>query len=310
LPLQACSQHVVPIDLARLGRRVLLVEGNLTQRTVLGRQLAYAGYEVVSTASAAEVLPLVRQARSEQAAFEALLIDAKQSGLGGAELDATWLNDAVLAGCRVVLLTGLDQRDDLPRFAAKGYAHLLKPVRTGELIECLDRVLQGDGASTHARHAPAKTITELRPARYRGKILLAEDNVVNQKVAARFLERLGCTVRIAGDGSQAVQAWHGEGFDLILMDLQMPIMDGFTATQQIRASSAYAQRPTPIVALTANAMVGQSESCLRAGMSAFLTKPIDIGKLQEVLLQFGLGIDAHIESARAAPARSIRLPST
>jgi PAS domain S-box-containing protein len=310
LPLQACSQHVVPIDLARLGRRVLLVEGNPTQRSVLGRQLAYAGYEVVSAASAAEVLPLVRQARSVQAAFEALLIDAKQSGLGGDELDARWLNDAVLAGCRVVLLSGLDQRDNLPRFAAMGCAHLLKPVRTGELLECLDRVLRGDVASTHARHAPAEPVTELRPARYRGRILLTEDNVVNQKVAARFLERLGCTVRIAGDGSQAVQAWHEERFDLILMDLQMPIMDGFTATQHIRATSAYAQRPTPIVALTANAMVGQSESCLRAGMSAFLTKPIDIAKLQEVLLQFGLGIDAHIESASAARARPMRVPST
>jgi CheY-like chemotaxis protein/HPt (histidine-containing phosphotransfer) domain-containing protein len=120
-------------------------------------------------------------------------------------------------------------------------------------------------------------------------VLLTEDNVVNQKVAARFLERLGCSVQIAADGAQAVQACQQAQFDLILMDLQMPVMDGLTATHHIRALPSYRARPTPIVALTANAMVGQSESCLRAGMNGFLTKPIDIAKLQEVLQSFGLG---------------------
>jgi two-component system, sensor histidine kinase and response regulator len=310
LPLQACSQLPVPIDLGRLGRRVLLVEDNLTQRTVLARQLAYAGYDVVSTATATEVLPLVRQARNARSAFEAVLIDADQSGTGGVQLDQTWLSNADLAGCHVILLTGLDQRSELQRFAAMGCAaHLLKPVRNGELLECLDRVLQGDG-ETPVRRALPEPAADLRPARYRGKILLTEDNVVNQKVAARFLERLGCTVHIAGDGSQAVHACQHQQFDLILMDLQMPIMDGFTATQQIRATAAYAAKPIPIVALTANAMVGQSESCLRAGMSAFLTKPIDITKLQEVLQRFGLSSEATLaipvaEAAAVAAAADV-----
>jgi two-component system, sensor histidine kinase and response regulator len=156
------------------------------------------------------------------------------------------------------------------------------------LLECLDRIARGELGTT-TRSAPPALSSQIRSARYRGRVLLTEDNPVNQKVAARFLERLGCSVQIAADGAQAVQACQRERFELILMDLQMPVMDGLTATRQIRMLPTELAQPTPIVALTANAMVGQSESCLSAGMSGFLTKPIDIDRLKEVLERFGLG---------------------
>jgi signal transduction histidine kinase/DNA-binding response OmpR family regulator len=124
--------------------------------------------------------------------------------------------------------------------------------------------------------------------RFRGKVLLVEDNAVNQKVAQRFLERLGCEVVLAENGEHCIRAWEGGRFDVVLMDIQMPVMDGYTATRLIREKEF--DRRTPIVALTANAMTGQLERCLAAGMDALLTKPIAIEKLREVLDRYGLAI--------------------
>jgi CheY-like chemotaxis protein len=126
---------------------------------------------------------------------------------------------------------------------------------------------------------------------YRGTVLLVEDNAVNQKVAVRFLERMGCTVRVADNGVEAVRACEETTFDLVLMDLQMPVMDGITATLRIRERETGDGRPhTPIIALTANAMASQLERCMEVGMNAFLTKPLEIPRLHEVLTRFGLRV--------------------
>jgi two-component system, sensor histidine kinase and response regulator len=125
--------------------------------------------------------------------------------------------------------------------------------------------------------------------RFRGKVLLVEDNAVNQKVAQRFLERLGCEVELAENGEQCIRAWERGKFDVVLMDIQMPVMDGYTATRVIREKECV-DRHTPIVALTANAMTGQLERCLSAGMDGLLTKPVAIERLREVLDRFGLAV--------------------
>jgi two-component system, sensor histidine kinase and response regulator len=135
--------------------------------------------------------------------------------------------------------------------------------------------------------------------RFSGKVLLVEDNDVNQKVAQRFLERLGCKVVLAENGEQGVKAWEREEFALVLMDIQMPVMDGYSATRRIRQHECIGKH-TPVVALTANAMKGQLERCLEAGMDGLLTKPIVLDRLREVLERFGLGVeceDALPESA-------------
>jgi CheY-like chemotaxis protein/HPt (histidine-containing phosphotransfer) domain-containing protein len=126
--------------------------------------------------------------------------------------------------------------------------------------------------------------------RYTGRVLLVEDNTVNQKVARRFLERLGCDVTLAENGVECIKAWERGGFQLVLMDVQMPVMDGYTATRQIRDLERGRSR-TPIVALTANAMTGQLERCLETGMDGLLTKPLAVEQLQEVLERYGLALD-------------------
>jgi len=137
--------------------------------------------------------------------------------------------------------------------------------------------------------------------------LVVEDNPVNQKVAKRLLERLGCTVKLANNGQEGVQACEQHSFDIVFMDLQMPVMDGLTATRHIRAHQVDDRR-LPIIALTANAMVGQHERCLAAGMDGFLTKPIDAARLREVLMQF-VGARKHVADAQVTEATLVDSPS-
>jgi CheY-like chemotaxis protein len=148
--------------------------------------------------------------------------------------------------------------------------------------------------------------------RYEGHVLLVEDNPVNQKVAVRFLERMGCQVRVADNGAEGVKAYQESRFDLVLMDLQMPVMDGLTATRRIRELESAGGHTTPIVALTANAMTGQLERCMEAGMDGFLTKPLEIERLHETLELYGLAaqsVDKHAlpASATATPVNLARL---
>jgi two-component system, sensor histidine kinase and response regulator len=157
-----------------------------------------------------------------------------------------------------------------------------------------------DAADADAhRGAPSATGDAGKPGeRFAGKVLLVEDNVVNQKVARSFLERLGCDVAVAGNGLEAVQAFAQGRFDLVLLDLQMPLMDGYAATSCLRKLEQNRHR-TPIVALTASAMTGQRERCLEAGMDELLTKPLDVKRLRAVLVQFGLRADADGGSAQS-----------
>jgi two-component system, sensor histidine kinase and response regulator len=195
-----------------------------------------------------------------------------------------------------------------------GFAgYLTKPVRRRDLLVCLDRVLIREARDWHVQTQPIVTANIARGAsdsgRFSGRVLLAEDNAVNQKVARRFLERMGCEVTVAETGAEAVRACAGGSFRLVLMDVQMPVMDGYEATRQIR-SLEIAPAHIPIVALTANAMSGQLERCVEAGMDALLTKPLDVEQLEETLERFGLsakgitGVEPHTDltSAGAPPA--------
>jgi CheY-like chemotaxis protein len=195
-----------------------------------------------------------------------------------------------IAQTRLMLLTSLDRSGDMQRFAEIGFsAYLTKPVRTRELLECLNKSLSLEAQDWAMRSQPIITrgtlIANEAKRQYSGKVLLVEDNAINQRVAQRFLERLGCEVHVVGDGAQAVAAYQRESWGFILMDMQMPVMDGLEATRRIRELEGTEQH-TPIVALTANAMMGQLERCLEAGMDDYLTKPLDISRLQDVLDRF------------------------
>jgi two-component system sensor histidine kinase/response regulator len=300
------AQVVMPgSNVPRTERRILVVDDNETNRRVLATRLAHAGYEVALASSGREALVTMRLSLAATRGFDLVLSDFQMPDMDGAMLGERINSDPALSAARVVLLTSVDRQGDLVRFASLGFAgYLTKPIRGRELLACLDKVFEHNAQEWHAQTHPivttnslARNVSHGKP--FGGRVLLVEDNVVNQKVGQRFLERLGCEVVLAENGQEAIKAWQAGGFALVLMDVQMPVMDGYTATRQIRDLEGAAMR-TPIVALTANAMTGQLERCLQCGMDGLLTKPLEPERLEEVLERFGLGIaDAPVHSASA-----------
>ncbi len=269
-------QRVAPSELK--GRRVLVVDDNATNRKLLAIQLEQCGMRPVLSSSAAEALALMRKAHEEGEPFEIALLDHDMPDCNGAELGRRVNADEDLKLTRLVLLTSSGLRGDALRFAQIGFAgYLLKPVAESDLIDCLLVVLGGDAKDWHSQTQPIVTRHELRVLRNRSdrkRLLLAEDVPVNQKVACRALEKLGYEVDVVSNGREAVAAWETGKYDLILMDCQMPEMDGYEATREIRRREP-SDKHIPIVALTAHAMKGADEECKAAGMDDHLTKPID-----------------------------------
>ncbi|MBC7984575.1 MAG: PAS domain-containing protein, partial [Candidatus Obscuribacterales bacterium] len=280
--------------------RILIVDDNHTNRRVLLGQLEHAGYEVDAVSNGADALTAMRQALADNRSYELALIDFQMPDMDGAMLGERINADAHLSRTRVIMLTSMDRHGDVGQFAAMGFAgYLSKPVRARELLDCIDRVLAREARDWHSHSQPLVTRNALNESkvaqRFSGRVLLVEDNVVNQKVAQQFLKRLGCEVLVAENGIEGVKAYETGQFDIVLMDLQMPVMDGYAATRRIRDFQGWGKR-VPIVALTANAMPGQLERCLAAGMDDFLTKPLDVKRLREVLDKFGLGVPDPIAS--------------
>jgi PAS domain S-box-containing protein len=299
LPLETVHVADEPANAPPLPRdkRILLVDDNETNRRVLSSQMLHAGYDVELAPGGAEALEILRRPGAD---FDVVVLDYQMPAMDGAMLGEQIMNAKDIPATRLVLLTSLDRSGDMQRFADIGFsAYLTKPVRTRELLDCLGKALARDAQDWYMRSQPIITrgtlVATEKKRHYTGKVLLVEDNAINQRVAHRFLERLGCEVRVVGDGLQAVEAYRQESFGFILMDMQMPVMDGLEATQRIRELENGGER-TPIVALTANAMMGTLERCLEAGMDDYLTKPLDISRLQDVLDQF-MGPRAHAEPA-------------
>jgi CheY-like chemotaxis protein/HPt (histidine-containing phosphotransfer) domain-containing protein len=177
------------------------------------------------------------------------------------------------------------------------------------LLDTVARIMSGGPRQWQMDTQPMITLNMLTQSaaqqRYNGHVLLVEDNFVNQKVAVRFLERLGCTVEVAGNGAEGVTACQERHFDIVLMDLQMPVMDGMTATRKIREWETTGH--IPIIALTANAMTGDRELCEAAGMDGYLTKPIEVERLRNVLTKYGLAKDE--AGATGPPSRPAAPPA-
>ncbi len=291
-----CS-HSPPVSAELKGRRVLIADDNATNRKVLMGQLMMCGVEPVASSSAEEALALMRQAHSAGRPYDAALLDHLMPDCDGAQLGKTIVEDADLKSTRLILLTSSGQRGDAQVFAEIGFAgYLLKPVIQRDLMQCLVLALAKPADVWHMQSQPIITRHALRSQRTRTResILLAEDNPVNQKVAQRLLEKLDYRVEVVADGLEAVAAWKTGRFDLILMDCQMPRLDGYAATREIRRLETD-QNHIPIVALTAHAMQGDEEKCRAAGMDDYLTKPIDRDVLDACL-------ERHLSGAKTAPA--------
>jgi signal transduction histidine kinase/DNA-binding response OmpR family regulator len=275
-----------PIGATLRGRSVLVVDDNRTHCKVLAAQLLRLGVESACVNSAAQALALM-SAEPGTESFDVALIDHGMPDCDGAEL-ARRINaaDSLLKSTRLVLLTSSGQTSDVTRFEELGFAGFLpKPVALRELAACLETVLSAKAADRHSRTplavAQPASALELK----RGKILLAEDNPVNEKVATHTLRRLGYEVHAVANGQDAVAAWRDGRYDLILMDCQMPVLDGYEATRQIRSLEA-GKCHIPIVALTAHAMKDDAAQCMAAGMDHHLAKPLDRARLQACLDQY------------------------
>lgn len=304
------NSTTMPVIASAHGKRILIVDDNATNRRVLGDQLTHAGYTIASANDGASALQILEQAHAEARGFDAVVADYQMPDMDGAMMGERINANPRLSNTRLVALTSLDRQGDAQRFRGLGFAaYMTKPVRSRELLDCMQRVLAGEARQWQMESQPMITRGVLNQLdaqqRFKGKILLVEDNLVNQKVASRYLERMGCTVRIAHNGLEGVNAFEEDSFDLIFMDVQMPVMDGLTATGKIREIEATQPRNgralrTPIVALTANAMRGDQERCEAAGMDSFLTKPIEIERLREILDRFGLGDRALTSTGKQA----------
>jgi two-component system, sensor histidine kinase and response regulator len=271
--------------IALRGQRIIIVDDNMTNRKVLMGQLSLCGMDAVCASSADEALSLMRHASAAGKPFEVALLDHQMPGCDGATLGKTILAEQGLRGARLVLLTSSGQRGDGRLFSELGFAgYLLKPVTHRDLTDCLMMVLSAQAEGWRMKTQPIVTRHALRTQRTREShhILLAEDNVVNQKVACRILEKLGFRVDVAADGQAALEAWQSGRYHLILMDCQMPVMDGYETTRKIRELES-GGRHIPILALTAHAMKGADNECRAAGMDGYLSKPIDRDQLQTAL---------------------------
>jgi CheY-like chemotaxis protein len=316
LPLQVAETQPAPVRtrVDRAGRRILIVDDNATNRRVLAGQLEHAGFETTLVASTAQALEALRAAVARQQPFDVALIDLQMPEADGAALGEQIRANAELAKTRAVLLTSVDRQGDMQRFATMGFAgYLAKPARLRELLRCLDKVLAHEAHEWQVQSQPIVTRGSVQQSsggkRFAGRVLVVEDNVVNQKVAQRFLERMGCEVQVATNGMEGVRLFEPGRYRLILMDVQMPVMDGYTATREIRDREDGKIR-VPIVALTANAMAGQLERCLEAGMDGLLTKPIDIEALCGVMERFGLGAAAPVVLDDRAVAALLTAPAS
>src|SRR6185369_11343027 len=210
--------------------------------------------------------------------FQVALLDFHMPECDGEQLGRLIRTYDHLTHTRLVLLTSSGHRGDAQRFADLGFAgYLVKPITRRDLSACLSLVMSNSAESWKERAQPLVTRHQVRALRIDGdrRILLAEDNPVNQKVARMVLEKLGLEVEVVGNGREAVDAWKQGKFDLILMDGQMPELDGYAATREIRVLEQGTGKHIPIVALTAHAMKGDDKKCFDAGMDDYLTKPLD-----------------------------------
>jgi CheY-like chemotaxis protein len=292
LPVDLTPPDTAPIDVDMTGVRVLGVDNNPTNLFVLREQLNSWGLRNDSSTSAEDALTLLRAAQSAGDPYHIAILDQQMPIMDGEQLARTIKADAELKSTALVLLTSIGIRGDAARMKEAGFsAYLTKPARSSQLLNALmtvwDNQKRAPSAPFVTRHSLAQgraTIfsDERTQPIFRARVLVVEDNAVNQMVAARLLEKLGCRVDVAANGREAVEMVGLLPYDAIFMDCQMPEMDGFEATQEIRSREGSSVH-CPIIAMTANAMQGDRERCLDAGMDDYVSKPIRKADLTEAL---------------------------
>ena len=270
------------------GVRTLIVDDNALNLAMLAEMVAAKGIRPVLASGAEQALREMDGAAKANAAFELVLVDAHMPEMDGFDLAEQIKQRKPLCGAAILMLTSASRRGDALRCRELGVAGFIsKPVAGGQLIDAIQLALKHEtapasGPRNSSKALPLGTQSKLN-------ILLAEDNAVNQKVAVRLLEKQGHRVHIANTGLEALAAVEREQFDLILMDIQMPHMDGIAASMAIREKEKLRGGHIPIVALTAHAMSGDRERCLAAGMDGYASKPIRAEELMREIARLADG---------------------
>ena len=280
------SRKYAPLGAEALrGLPVLVVDDNATNRRVLQEMLLAWQMNPELTERGPEALAILERTATKGTPFSLILLDAQMPDMDGFSVVERIKQNARLSKSVVIMLTSAGFRGDAARCRELGIqAYLTKPIKRSDLLEAIKVVL---GSQTGAEASPPLvTVHSLRESRGRLRILLAEDNRVNQVLAVRLLEKRGHEVTVAGNGEEALKALDKQLFDLILMDVQMPEMDGLQATVAIRRGEMKSGKHIPIIAMTAHAMAGDKERCLEAGMDDYITKPIRPEQLVDVLERY------------------------
>ena len=263
--------------------RILVVDDNKTNREIMLAYLNACGARTDEASSGELALDLLRKAVEADDPYKITIIDMQMPGMDGEKVGETIKLDNILTDTQLVMMTSLGQRGDAKRLEEIGFAaYLTKPVRRVDLFDTLILIL---GQKTRQSPPSITTRHKLREIRRSSvRILLAEDNIINQMVAQGILNKLGYGADVVADGAEAVKVLKTISYDLVFMDCQMPLMDGYEATKEIRnLQSEVENHNIPIIAMTANAMQGDREKCLEAGMNDYIAKPVEPEVLKEII---------------------------
>jgi two-component system sensor histidine kinase/response regulator len=280
IPVTAQTQKAVHLDNTPLqDLTVLIVDDNATNRQIFERTLLKWGMRPVLADSGAAALEAFRAARDDNRAFDLVLLDMQMPGMDGFETARQLQTASGAVSPTIMMLTSSDQMGDAARCRELGVdAYLVKPIRQSALRDAITKIVRGVSVPRNAGQ-PRAWDAPRAPRR----ILLAEDNVVNQRVATGILQKAGHTVVVTNNGKEALAALDRGGFDIVLMDMQMPEMSGSQAMARLRAEELRSGQHMPVIALTAHAMKGDREMCLAAGADGYIAKPIAPNELLELI---------------------------
>jgi two-component system, cell cycle sensor histidine kinase and response regulator CckA len=299
LSKQPVQAHVTPPPKGSLyGRRLCIVDDNATNRRILEQYAIDWGLQSASASDGYQALALLRDAAARGEPFDMAILDLQMPRMDGLELGRAITKDPVLAATRLVLLTSIGVRGQAEKAKRAGIAaYLTKPAHRSQIYDCLSLIVDRHAKSTAnmVDNSPVtsndvlvtKHVIKEISAAARPRILVAEDNIVNQKVAVCQLEKLGYRADVVTNGQEAIDAVSRASYALVLMDCQMPEIDGWEATAMIRKpETTQVGRRLPIIAMTANAMPGDRQKCLDAGMDDYLAKPVKLDDLKTILARW------------------------
>jgi two-component system, sensor histidine kinase and response regulator len=302
---EVVTRHASALD--RLDMRVLVVDDNHTNRQILRNQIGAWKIQVGSAASGDEALDRLRAAVGEGQPYDVALLDVQMPEMDGFTLAAAIKGDPALADTRLIVLTSMGHALSSAELKQLGIeAYLVKPVKQSRLLDCLVREVRSGEKVESTAGGPAPLATsppspsKVEPEFKKARILLAEDNFINQKVALAQLRRLRYRADSAANGREVLKALQRISYDLILMDCQMPEMDGYQTSQAIRQWEMRSDSPCPwtapvhIIALTAHALRGEREKCLTAGMDDYLCKPLRQAELQAALERWQIAVQERL----------------